>query len=646
MILGIAAWASNAAFLLLLAILLQRRLGLGRRALDAAALIFIWVFLTTLMMFVFGLAAWLDPMHLGLASWLGLALLLFLPPSRREILRLPTQVREDWQILANWWADQPRWLRWLLGVALVLSVARFSFVILVYPPFVWDSLTYHLTNVAAWTQKGAIFLFDTPVDRIYLPANYETLTTWFTVFLHDDIVVEASGLPAYLLEVVGLYALVRILGRSRMSSSLAALALALTPSILLTATGTKNDPNMAGYYIFLMAILADLAVRRSSIDASHAFNHVATAVLAVLLAAGTKAYIVYMLPGLLVAGVLLAVPVGVRHRLREVTARALAHWQESPVAWKAGLVGLLVAGVVLGGYWNIRNWILMGNPFYPYGVVVEGRNVVGGSYNSFHLSLGRMVANLQNIVSKLGDWQAPIQPDLPNTTGWGWFAYVLGVPSLAWGLVRSRTVRIVCLGFLVSGLAILMSTRPSPYNMRYILWFPAIFAVAFAFAYDGSLAHQSVPRRLATVVLVLTCGLNLPMTITQNLIPMTDVVHMLQLPALHRDAAEFDIHVPPEYETALHYVPQDELLGYNVTSNGFVYPLFRADFSQHIVFVPFVPTSSCQQIVMAMRQRGTRYLMVAPEQTDDAKLSLLKSCADGGSGLRERARGLYVISDK
>ncbi|GAG63594.1 unnamed protein product, partial [marine sediment metagenome] len=33
----------------------------------------------------------------------------------------------------------------------------------------------------------------TSMTRIYTPANYETFALWFTVFLHNDVVVEMAG---------------------------------------------------------------------------------------------------------------------------------------------------------------------------------------------------------------------------------------------------------------------------------------------------------------------------------------------------------------------------------------------------------------------------------------------------------------------
>ena len=84
-------------------------------------------------------------------------------------------------------------------------------------------------------------------------------------------------------------------------------------------------------------------------------------------------------------------------------------------------------------------------------------------------------------------------------------------------------------------------------------------------------------------------------------------------------------------------------MGYNVHGNGFLYPLYRADYSQHLVYVPIPQGSTCAGIADAIEARGTRYLFVAPEHTEDWILSLLNQCATEKDVLRERVRGLYVV---
>ncbi len=118
---------------------------------------------------------------------------------------------------------------------------------------------------------------------------------------------------------------------------------------------------------------------------------------------------------------------------------------------------------------------------------------------------------------------------------------------------------------------------------------------------------------------------------------------MLALPALERQSAGLSLKVPDEYAQALEIVPRDALLGYNVHNNGFIYPLYRADYSQRLVYVPILEDSTCLSIAEAIEARGTRYLFVAPEHTEDWILSLLNQCATEKDVLRERVRGLYVV---
>jgi hypothetical protein len=103
--------------------------------------------------------------------------------------------------------------------------------------------------------------------------------------------------------------------------------------------------------------------------------------------------------------------------------------------------------------------------------------------------------------------------------------------------------------------------------------------------------------------------------------------------------------MPSEYENALVYVPNDAILGYNTHANGFIYPLYRADFSQRLVYLPFEASDSCELIKARMVERSARYLFVAPEHSSDLNIARLGECAAEGDVIQERARGLYVLAD-
>jgi len=639
----LAAWMVAAGFIFLLAYVTLRRLRSGRTALDGVIYILLVVFLTSLFTLLAGLAGLLRPAPLAAIAAGGLGILMVAPGARSSLREIPGGLRYFLHSCKALWNDLPRWLRLLSALGIGLSVARFAFLIWALPPFVWDSLTYHLTNVAHWIQAGRIELFETPVERIYSPANYELLATWFSVFLHHDVVVEAAGLPAYLIGLASVYCIGRSLGASRSAAWIGVLAYGTTPALLIATTGTKNDPHVAGYFLAALALAIDLSGGRLSDPAQNSLGEMLSIALALLLAAGTKAYIAHLLPGLaLIAALYL--PRGRSLKLwRGHLAASARQWRALSVSTRAGLGALLCAGLLLGGYWNVRNWILTGNPFYPYGVIVEGSQVIQGPESYYHLGLDRLAENLANFAFKFGDKQAPIRPDLPNTTGWGWFVYGIGLPVALWGLLRRRRIRVLCAGFLISLLVIMLSNRPSPWNMRYVVWFPALFCLVFAVFWDELPTGTRLARGAMSALYVLALSLNFATTLNYDKISAEEFRSMLQLPALRRDAALFEDNMPAPYAKAVEFVPNDALLGYNVHNNGFVYPLYRSDFSQRIIYVPFSPQASCEGIAGSMRERGTRYLLVAPEHTQDENIARLRECAGAGTVIRERAQGLYVL---
>lgn len=121
---------------------------------------------------------------------------------------------------------------------------------------------------------------------------------------------------------------------------------------------------------------------------------------------------------------------------------------------------------------------------------------------------------------------------------------------------------------------------------------------------------------------------------------------MLDYPVWERGSAKFGGSMPAEYANALEIVPVDVVLGYHVHSNGFVYPLYRPDYSQTLAYIPIPEETTCEDVAKAMEARGTRYLMVAPEHTTDETLGFLHQCGEAEEYLRERSFNLYVLNDK
>ncbi|MGH2621057.1 MAG: hypothetical protein ACRDHG_10885 [Anaerolineales bacterium] len=641
--LGPLAWLSSGLFILLLTAAIHRLLRTDRPALDLVALVFLLVFTTTLATFAAGVLGWLRPASMLVLSLAGIALLIATGSAKTTLAELRAGSRPPLSAIRDWWQGLPAWVRALTAAAAALSTVRFAFLIWALPPFVWDSLSYHLPNIAHWIQAGRIETFETPVSRIFNPANYEVLATWFAVFIRHDAVIEAAGIPAYLLATVAVYAAARGLGRGRTASTLAALAYGSTPAVILAATGTKNDIHIAAYYLVALAVVSDLTHRPTRSPHPKVLGKLMVLALALLLAIGTKTYIFHLIPGFILMGLLATQSQGRWVAWRDTLASGRKELRNLAPGHRAMLLALLACGLLLGAYWNVRNWVASGNPFYPYDVLLAGKTVFQGPESEFRLSLGELAANLENLAAKFGDRQDPIRPDLPNTTGWGWFSYSVGIPAVAWALIRRPRARPVVAGFVFSFLLLMLSTGPSPWNLRFAIWFPALFSLCFAEAADSM--PQSLPRytRLGLAgYLTILLSLNFVSTLNYNRVSVEEFRSMLALPVRDRHAAVFRDNMPDAYSLAVEVVPPGEELGYNVHGNGFVYPLYLADFSREIVYVPFSLDASCESIAAAMTERGTRYLLVAPEHTDDLKIAQLRACADAATSLRERESGIYV----
>jgi hypothetical protein len=82
-----------------------------------------------------------------------------------------------------------------------------------------------------------------------------------------------------------------------------------------------------------------------------------------------------------------------------------------------------------------------------------------------------------------------------------------------------------------------------------------------------------------------------------------------------------------------------------VRGNGFIYPLYRPDFSQEVVFIPIDLESTCGDVAEAMIARGTRYLAVFPVHTTDEILGFMNRCGRQADVLQERSFNLYVLRD-
>jgi hypothetical protein len=224
----------------------------------------------------------------------------------------------------------------VLGAAVGAALALELVLATTSVPNEWDSLTYHMSRVAAWYQHGSLGPFTSHTLReSVFPINAE-LQVLFTVVLTGTD--RLSGLPQFLAEltsIVAIFGIARRLGFKRSEATFASLLFATFAQVALEATTPQNDLVVTA--LVLACVYFVLGARR---------NEVMLAAASLALAFGTKFTAFYAVP------VVLVVAMWAQPRRRLVEAAA----------------AFALAFAALGSVIYVSNAVDYGNPVGPRSV--------------------------------------------------------------------------------------------------------------------------------------------------------------------------------------------------------------------------------------------------------------------------------------
>ena len=594
-------------FVLGLTIHLFRTLRTTSFYLDIPVFGFLWIFTTALFTFLVGVFGFLKPIPITFVSLIGLSGMAI-----RAYRRGAGTVATLGPTI-----NRLKFLKFtlpgvLLTAAAILQLLRLAFHVWYVPPYVHDTLTYHLPNVAEWVQSGRIHVISTPVLRSHWPATFEVFETWFVVFLHHDLLIQLGGVCFYLLAVASVYAIGRGLGFGSHLSTGVALLYAYTPSVAIHATSCKNDIAIAGLYLFSMAILVNL-LRNGVHKLFPLQRHILILTMAFGLGFGTKAYTVFIAPGL----ILLTLFALGKQGLFKQTGHALNPWTFSRNKGLFGYGALLLGTAILAIYWYARNYVVFENPFYPADFRFFGRLIFGtGAQPDPHtsaqpfFSLHSMWDNARNLVSlKIFD-PSRIYVDLHRITGWGWFNFVCGISAVIYGVLFDGRVRLLIFCFVLSLLSLLGWVFVDEWHGRFLHFFPPVFAVAFG-ALLSHLQIRSVQMSLAGLAFI--CSLfNFFATLNVGVFSKTDLQYLMERSPLERSSTLTTLPWSHSgvYQEISKRIPKDEILGYSLRNNDVIYPLYDSDLSRRIRYVH----GSSEDAISFMEESNIHYLY-APSVT-------------------------------
>lgn len=205
----------------------------------------------------------------------------------------------------------------------------------------WDDLSYHALVAGQWLVDQRISLVASTYQAYY-PFGSELVSLWFMLPFGSDSHVSLAGFYWLFLAAVSLYAIVRGTGGSTTAASLVASLVVASPVVTdLTANFAPTDVASTAL------VLAAIAVSMPSADRPRET------------------------PSLILSGLLVGMAVGCKVTAAAAGAVVLAWWLMPQRRRATGMgplrlaASFLLAALLAGGYWYLRNWITTGNPLYP-----------------------------------------------------------------------------------------------------------------------------------------------------------------------------------------------------------------------------------------------------------------------------------------
>ncbi len=241
-----------------------------------------------------------------------------------------------------------------------VDIALFIFLLargIVFPPYSWDGLYYHLSEVGFMIQDGGLgFIERYPFD--VFPRNIELTYLWQTIFIRHQLLMNCVQLPYVILAVFACYGILRKAGCRGGTSALAALMFPAIPIVIQQSTTAFIDIAVAACFLGGINFLVAQRMR---------ISHVVLAGLAFGIVAGAKG-----------SGLLLVTSAAATWIVIRIYGLIKRNGFRRYVLW----IAVLLFAILLNGFWLYgRNWAVFGNPLQPYNVNIAGVRIFNGTMN-------------------------------------------------------------------------------------------------------------------------------------------------------------------------------------------------------------------------------------------------------------------------
>ena len=380
-----------------------------------------------------------------------LVLILMVFASQINDESLPSVLKRDGNLIRLHLADALDLHTITLGIILLLTYGWILVAAYYLPPRGVDDLTYHLPAIFEYIQSHEIRLLPVALrPHFAFPENAELLFLWPMVFVRNVRMVSGLNVLFVFMSVLTLHGLLRHFEISRRDALFASMLYAFCPAVLMQA-GVNYIDIIVSLFVLLALYCACL------FSAFRKISYLYVSGLTVGLLLGMK----YTAILLVLPLQLLIIPPLFRLKLRHAVVYAL------PV-------------VILSGWWYLRNYMVLNDPFYPL-------NFLGPLFGE------RSAVNLMdNVTVNLRQWTSQYFIDDIGVGSYdGGFGLVFwGVGFSSWlymvgysllHSVKTGLSRCVVLAYLPLGFLLLLSltAQDARYSGRFSLFIVAVGLFTF-----------------------------------------------------------------------------------------------------------------------------------------------------------------------
>ena len=451
----------------------------------------------------------------------------------------------------------------------VLFVGWVIFLGIIFPATDFDGNSYHLTFVANVIQNHSFF--DVPTSLTWLngyPKGGEFIQMWSVIIARNDMFSDLAQVPFMILGVYALYDISLRVGASKRNARFASVLFIFLPIVLNQLKTTYVDVMLSTLFFAAVAIVIKKKLEK--------IDYVLIGIIYSLLIAVKSTGFLF------VAATVPLLFWNIYNNRSKKSGSFVSNYIKPAL--------LMVGPTAFGLYWYVKNFVSYDTPIYPFGFKLLGKSIFPGqTFQEFAASAVNQTALPNGCAQRIWfvwteqkDWFGCFYNYDSNYTGFGPIWFIVLLPAIALALYVAIKKRNYLFLAISASFAALFAIYPANYYSRYTIFITGvgILALAITLTYIHEITAKFV-KVLSVILAVSVIGTNFVLC---NYTPLVIKAQLKSLKHGSQRGLIYNNNPGLAYVTLENEVQKDDVVAYD-SKPYFIYPLWKADFSNDVIFV-------------------------------------------------------------